>query len=98
MELPLDGLQLQPHLENMREAQLASEEVRNILKLIEYQTYVCKDVDCLNSLRRQLTNIATNFSRRMTENEQIVIQSSQQKRSSTSASSQTPSPKSQKLK
>ena len=93
MELQIDSLQLQPHLEQMREANMAADEARSILQIIECQTFVCKDVESLNSLRRQLTGVATEFSRKMSQTEQNSVHN--QKRSSDS--SQVPSPKSQKL-
>eukprot|EP00800_Vazella_pourtalesii_P000572 TRINITY_DN10523_c0_g1_i2.p1 TRINITY_DN10523_c0_g1~~TRINITY_DN10523_c0_g1_i2.p1 ORF type:complete len:580 (-),score=102.52 TRINITY_DN10523_c0_g1_i2:620-2359(-) len=94
MDLHLDSLQLQPHLEHMREVNMAADEVRNILQILECQTYVCRDVDSLNTLRRQLTGIATGFSRKLSQTEQNIAIN--QKRSSDS--SLVPSPKSQKLK
>ncbi|KAI6646158.1 Calcium-responsive transcription factor [Oopsacas minuta] len=94
MELQIDSLQLQPHLEHMREVNLAADEVRNILQIIEYQTYVCRDLESLNLLRRQITGIATGFSRKLSQTEQNTVHN--QKRSSDS--SLVPSPKSQKLK
>ena len=81
MELPKGSSKT---LENMQEANLVSEEIRNLLKLIEFQTYICKDVATLKSLTKQLTNVATNFSCKMTGIEQLPNQN--QKQSSPPAS------------
>ena len=40
----------------------AQEEVRDILRIIDNQTHACRNLQALNTLRRQLTELCSQFS------------------------------------